>query len=197
MSFSGTPRLSHPSRLLQRALMFCVPTASLLILGHQICLSSKHDLSTWKGGGMGMFAAADSVQNRYAKIFIVELDGNRNPLSQFSPEETNLLNSALEYPDRVTFLRAVRKIAQENWTAMRQQNPVTIFNAQGEPVGTASESFHIMVPYGRRSGNESRQRNIDVEFWKIAYDPVTKRARSTLAQTFLFKPEELFRSTAD
>jgi hypothetical protein len=177
--------------------MLCVPTASLLILAHQIYLSSKHDLSTWKGGGMGMFAAADSVQNRYAKIFIVEPDGSRNPLSQFSPEETNLLNSALEYPDRETFLRAVRKIAQENWTAMRQQNPVTIFNVQGEPVGTASESFHIMVPYGRRSGNESRQRNIEVQFWKIAYDPVTKRARSTLAQTFLFKPEELFRSAAD
>jgi len=177
--------------------MLCVPAASLLILGHQLYLSGKHDLSTWKGGGMGMFASADTILNRYAKIFIVERDGTRNPLTQFSQEETNLLNSALEYPDRKTFLRAMQKIAQENWTAMRQQNPVTIFDANGDPVATASEAFHIMVPYGRRSGDESQRRNIQVEFWKLAYDPITKRALSTLAQTFLFKSEELFPATAD
>jgi hypothetical protein len=194
MNLSGIPSLTHPSRIVQWGLILCVPIASLLILARQIYLSSKHDLSTWKGGGMGMFAAADGLQNRYAKVFMVQPDGTRNPLTQFSPEEIDLLNRALEYPDRKKFLRAARKIARENWTAMRQQTPVTIFNVQGDPVGTASESFHIMVPYGRRPSEETRTWSMQVQFWKIAYDPVSKRARSTLSQTFVFSREELFGS---
>jgi hypothetical protein len=141
---------------------------------------------------MGMFAGADGLQNRYAKIFMVFPDGMRNALTQFSPDEVDLINRALEYPDRKNFLRAARRLAQENWTATRQRNPVTVFDAQGEPLRSGSESFYIMVPYGRRSGMEQRNWNMQVQFWKIAYDPVTKRARVTLAETFVFGPEELF-----
>lgn len=141
---------------------------------------------------MGMFAGADGLQNRYAKVFLVEADGSRNPLTQFSADELELLNRALEYPDRNKFLRAAKQIAKENWTAMRQLNPVTIFDARGEPIGNASESFHIMVPYGRRPSAETHKWTIEVQFWKIAYEPVTSLAHSTLTQTFVFKPEELF-----
>ena len=75
------PRLSF-SPFVQWILMLCVPFASLLIVGRQIYLSSRYGLSTWKGGGMGMFAAADELANRYAKVFLVEPDGNRDPLVQ-------------------------------------------------------------------------------------------------------------------
>lgn len=146
---------------------------------------------------MGMFAGADGLQNRYAKVFMVQPDDERNPLTQFSPEQVDLLNRALEYPVRKNFLRAARQIAQENWTPTRQRNPVTVFNAQGEPIRPGAESFYIMVPYGRRSGGEERNWNMQIQFWKIAYDPVTKHARVTLAETFVFKPEELFRPNAD
>jgi len=192
MRFSGIPGLRHPSRFVQWALIFCVPFASLLVLGRHLYLSQKYDLSTWKGGGMGMFADTDGLQNRYAKVFLVESEWRRNALTQFSPEQVDLLNRALEYPVRKNFLRAARNIAQENWTATHQRNPVAIFDVKGEPVRAGAESFYIMVPYGR-SGNEERKWNMQIQFWKIAYNPVTRRARVTLAETFDFKPEELFR----
>lgn len=57
---------------------------SLLILGRHIYLSGTHDLSTWKGGGRGMFAGVDGLQKVYTKIFLVNPDSSRNPLRQFS-----------------------------------------------------------------------------------------------------------------
>ena len=122
--------------------MFFVPAVSLFIVGRHVYLSAKHDLSTWKGGGMGMFADTDSIQNRYAKVFVVGPDGNRNAVTQFNPEQVELVNRALEYPVRENFLRAARWIAQENWTATHQRVPVTLFDVNGEPVGTARESFY-------------------------------------------------------
>ncbi len=171
--------------------MLCVPVVSLIILGRHIYLSSTHDLSTWKGGGMGMFAGADGLQNRYAKVFVVAPDGRRNPLTQFSPEQADLLDRALDYPVRKNFLRAARELAQENWTATHQRLPVALFDAKGDAVGTAAESFYLMVPYGRKSGEQEQDWGMQIQFWRIAYDPVTKRAHAALVETFVFKPEEI------
>lgn len=141
---------------------------------------------------MGMFADADGLQNRYAKVFAVEPGGRRNPLTQFSTEQIDLLERALLFPVRENFLRAARSLAQENWTATRQRIPVSIFDVKGEPVGTAGESFYMMVPYGRQSAEEERKWGMQMQFWKMAYDPVTKRARVVLGETFTFGPEELW-----
>ena len=172
--------------------MLCVPIVSLLIFGRHVCLAIKYDLSTWKGGGMGMFADTDGLQNRYAKVFVVEPDGRRNPLTQFSPEQIDLVERALFYPVRENFLRAARSLAQENWIATRQRTPLTIFDVKGEPVGTAAESFYLMVPYGRPSSAEERKWGLQMQFWKMAYNPVTKRAHIVLAETFTFRAEELW-----
>jgi hypothetical protein len=172
--------------------MLCVPFVALVVVGHQVYLSRFHDLSTWKGGGMGMFAANDGPESRYAHIYLVKPDGTRDPLNQFSETEADFVRRALEYPVRSTFLRAARAIAQENWTAMQQRAPVTVFDSRGEPLRAADESFHLMVRYGRSSDSEKRNSSIEVQFWKLFYDPVERRAHVRLAQTFVFKPNELF-----
>src|SRR5438270_9264266 len=116
----GLPLLSQPSLRQQRALMLIVPLAAVLVVGRQFYLSRFHDLSTWKGGGMGMFAANDGPQSRYAHIYLIKPDGSRDPLNQFSESEADFVTRAVEYPVRSTFLRAARAIAQENWTPMQQ-----------------------------------------------------------------------------
>lgn len=141
---------------------------------------------------MGMFADTDGLQNRYAKVFVVEPGGRRNPLTQFSPERIDLLNRAVLYPVRENFLRAARSFAQENWTATHQRTPVGLFDVKGEAVGTADELFYMMVPYGRQPAEEERKWGIQIQFWKMSYDPVSKRARAALSGTFTFGPEELW-----
>ncbi len=82
------------------ALILCVPVVSLLVATRQIYLSNWHDLSTWKGGGMGMFAGADNTSTRYTKIYVVDPVGNRHPLTRFAPSHTQFLGRALNYPTR-------------------------------------------------------------------------------------------------
>src|SRR5437660_11720177 len=123
------PQSSRSSPLMQWTLMLCVPFAALVIVGRQVYLSTHYGLSTWKGGGMGMFAAADELSNRYAKVFLVDPDGNRDPLVQLTAEDFDVLNRALEYPIRENFLRAARQIAHENWIPSFQRRPMLHVNA--------------------------------------------------------------------
>jgi hypothetical protein len=192
MRFSGISPLAHPNAFQRWTLMLCIPCVALVVVGRQLYLSRFRDLSTWKGGGMGMFAANDGPQSRYAHVFLVKPDGTRDPLNQFSESEADFVTRALEYPVRSTFLRAARAIAQENWTPMHQSAPVTVFDSRGEPVRAADESYHLMVRYGRFSDTEKRNWTIEIQFWKLFYDPVKRRAHVRLDQTFVFKPNELF-----
>jgi hypothetical protein len=182
---------------MQWTLMLCVPFVALVIVGRQIYLSSHYGLSTWKGGGMGMFAAADELSNRFAKIYLVEPGGNRDPLVQLSPDDTDVLNRALEYPTRRNFLRAARKIAQENWIPAYQRRPVLVVNGNGDPVSAGAKSFRVMVPSELRSDREERRANMEIQFWKIGYDPIARRVRAGVAETFVFTPGDLFRADAE
>src|SRR5438874_12366901 len=164
------PRLARSSPFLQWTLMLCVPFAALVIAGRQIYLSTRYGLSTWKGGGMGMFAAADELANRYAKVFLVEPDGNRDPLVQLSPEDFDVLNRALEYPIRKNFLRAARQIAQENWIPAYQRRQVLSVNGDGNPIGAGAESYRVMVPSELRPDREEKRSSMEIQFWKINYD---------------------------
>src|SRR5712691_191687 len=114
-------RSARSSPFMQWMLMLCVPCVAFVIVARQIYLSSRYGLSTWKGGGMGMFAAADERSNRYAEVFLVSPDGNRDPLVQLSSEDFDILNRALEYPTRRNFLRAAGQIALENWIPAYQR----------------------------------------------------------------------------
>ena len=178
---------------MQWALMLCVPFLALLVVGRQVYLSSHYGLSTWKGGGMGMFASADDLASRYAKVFLVAPDGNRDPLIQLSPDDFDVLNRALEYPTRQNFLRAARQIARENWIPAYQRRPVLSVNSDGNPIGAGAKSFRVMVPSDLRSDREEKSPSMEIQFWKIAYDPRTRQVRGSLAKTFVFSPEELFR----
>src|ERR1041385_209659 len=97
---------SRPTPALQWISLLCVPCVALVIVARQVYLSRHYGLSTWKGGGMGMFAAADELSNRYAEVFLIGPNGDRNPLVQLSADDTDLINRALEFPTRDRFLRA-------------------------------------------------------------------------------------------
>ena len=177
--------------------MLWVTLTALAIVGRQVYLNNRYGLSTWKGGGMGMFAAADEVSNRYAKIFLIEPDRNRNPLVQLPPEDMDVVNRALEFPTRKNFLRAARQIARENWIPAYQQRPVLNVNSNGDPYGAGSKSYRVMARSELRPESEQKRPSMEIQFWKISYDPQTRQVRASLAETFAFSSEELFRPEAE
>ena len=173
------------------ALILCVPIVALLVAARQVYLSRYHDLTTWKGGGMGMFAGADFALNRYAKIFIIESSGQRQPLVELTQEQTNLIRRALNYPVRGNFLKAAKVIADRDWIPKGGPRPVALLDSKGKKVGTAEESYYLMAPFGLRPPGEKWNWDLLIEYWKLSYNPVTRRAHSSLAETFVFKSDEL------
>lgn len=145
---------------------------------------------------MGMFAAADELSNRYAKVFLVHSDGNRDPLAQLTPDDTEVLDRALEYPTRKNFLRAARHIGHENWIPAFQRRPVLRVNGDGEPISAEDKAFRVMVASPLRPQQEERKPSVEIQFWTLVYDPLTRHVRGSLTETFVFAPEELFRPDA-
>lgn len=169
----------------------CVPVAALLVAARQVYLERFHDLTTWKGGGMGMFAGADATLNRYAKVFIAEPHGDRQPLTDLTPEQTDLVKRALNYPVRDNFLLAARSIAKLDWMSKRQRMPVSLIDSSGKNLGPAADSYYLMIPFGDRPRNERWKWEVRIEYWKLSYLPLMRRAHATLVNTFVFTPEEL------
>jgi len=173
--------------------MTCVPFMSLVVVGRQVYLSSRYGLSTWKGGGMGMFAAADELSNRYAKVFLIGQKGDRNPLVQLSSDDTDLLNRALEFPTRKLFLRAARQIWQENWIPAYQERAVLEVNGDGNPIGAGDKSYRVMARSELRPESDQARSSIEIQFWKLSYVPGTRHVSAKLVEKFVFWSEELSR----
>ncbi|MEY2540408.1 MAG: hypothetical protein QOI22_10, partial [Verrucomicrobiota bacterium] len=113
---------------------------------------------------------------------------------QLSSEDFDVLNRALEYPTRKNFLRAARQIVQRNWIPAYQQRPVLNVNTNGDPVGAGAKTYRVMVQSELRPEGEQKRSRMEIQFWKISYDPRTKSVRAALSETFVFSPEELFQS---
>jgi hypothetical protein len=70
---------------------------------------------------------------------------------------------------------------------------VLSINPDGNPIGAGAKSYRVMVPSELRWDTEEKRSSIEIQFWKISYDPRTRHVRASLAETFVFSPEELFR----
>ena len=138
-----------------------------------------------------MFAGADATLNRYAKVYLVESRGKRQPLTELTPHQAELVSRALNYPVRGNFLLAAKSIATLDWIAKRQRMPVAQIDSTGKNVGTASDSYYLMMPFGKRPREEKWKWDIHIEYWKLSYDPATRLAHAALVDTFVFRPEEL------
>jgi len=66
-----------------------------------------------------------------------------------------------------------------------------LIDSKGKKVGIADESYHSMAPFGLRPGEDNWKWDLQIEYWKLSYNPVTRRAHSLRAEIFVFKPEEL------
>ena len=168
-----------------------MPIVALVIAAGQVYLSNYHGLAVWKGGGMGMFASMDGQANRFAQLFITQSDGTRQPLTHLLRVQKDAIDNALNYPVRPNFLAVAKSIATIEWASSPERMPVVLIDSKGEPAGRASESYHMMAPFRPRSRDEKWKGNIQIEFWKMSYNPLTRTCHATLAQTFAFTPDEV------
>ncbi len=156
---------------LDKALLWVTPLIAILVVANQFYRVQNFDLSTWQGGGFGMFSSVDTIDSRFFKVYLqvdhetipVQLkDGFNIPatIARAEPTEENLENLA-------------RQIYQANWihSGTFTSNPYKQDNYR--PVLVNIHKAHI----------EKTEQPVDIEgivleLWKTRFDSKTNTIKT-------------------
>jgi hypothetical protein len=167
--------------------MLCaIPIIATTIAARQLYLSVTDDLSTWKGGGMGMFAGSET-NTRYAKIYLTFADGRRQPLLRITEQQEKIKRQILNYPNDRNFQSLARSVKATTWWASTTRIPLNVFGTDGKKVRDGSEQLYDLYPARVRGASESADWGVEIEYWKAIYNPGTREYTGTLVRTFKFE----------
>ncbi|MDH5480413.1 MAG: hypothetical protein OEX11_06615 [Nitrosomonas sp.] len=137
-------------KYLDKALLWVTPLIAILVVINQFYRVQTFDLSTWQGGGFGMFSSVDTIDSRFFKVYLhvddeiipIQLKDAFNipsTIARAEPTEENLENLA-------------RQIYQANWVhsgtftsnAYKQEHyrPVLVF-IHNAHIGDAEHPVNI------------------------------------------------------
>lgn len=173
-----------------RVLLYCaVPALAVAVATRQAYLNAWHGLSTWKGGGMGMFAGADSGDTRFARVWIELPDGRRQPIITLTPAQDRLLDRALWYPTHANFEELAQSLRRTSFIAVDQPSPVGRADADGKSLGPTGRSHYLLRADAPRPDGAEPDWKVVIEYWTIRFDSETRLAHASLSETMRFGPE--------
>ena len=177
-----------PRKVQSYAVVLAIPLAATVIAARQHILNRTQDLSVWKGGGMGMFAAEEKV-NRYTKVYIVTPDGNRHPVVQLTEHQYELLSALQNNPSNKNFLRLAENIRRTWWVSSKGKFPFRIVDKNGKLV-SVQPGKHLYLRAGSpRVEDYKLDWKLVIEFWKGTYDLASQLVRVNLVKTFTYPQE--------
>ena len=149
----------------RRALILVAPAIAIAVLINHVYRLHAHDLSPWKGGGMGMFSTVERPGARFIKIF-VDIDGQWTPARY--PEMGRRTREKLRVEPSSDNLAAFREELQAlNWGSVTVDGRTEIHGFEAEEFeGQGADPVH---PDGIR-----------VEAWQIGYDPASAMLSTAL-----------------
>ena len=169
---------------LERWVMLCaIPAIALTVAARQLYLSTTDDLSTWKGGGMGMFAGSET-NTRYAKIYLTFPDGRRQPLLRITDKQEELTTQALNYPSERNLRALAKSIKATTWWASTTRVPLNMFGEDGQKVRDGTEQLYDLYAAHPRTASEPADFGVEIEYWKATYDPRTREYAGALVRTY-------------
>lgn len=155
-----------------------VPVIALTVFANQLYRQAAHDLSAWKGGGMGMFASADAPAYRFARV-IAETDGQSVYLECFAGDLDDLLTSATHEPSDQNLSSLAQAVLAKTWYLHESAAGLA------RPSSTSASSTMMVMrpraparycPYPPPGGLGNQPLPVDsvrVEFYKLIYDRET------------------------
>jgi len=168
------------------AMLCAIPIIAIAVAARQLYLSTTDDLSTWKGGGMGMFAGSEN-NTRYAKIYLSFPDGRRQPLLRITETQEKLKGQAINYPNERNLQTLAQSIKATTWWASTTRVPLNVFGEDGQKIRGGTEQLYDLYPAHPRKSSEPADWGIEIEYWKGTYDPTTHEYVGTLVRTFEFE----------
>lgn len=171
---------------LSRLTLVCciIPVVAALVAVRQGYLNRTAHLSTWKGGGMGMFAGADS-DLRFTRTYIEKPDGVREPIIGLLPNQAKALRLAIWYPTAANFAPLARSLRSTSFVAAHDPSPIYRYNSDGERVEKLNKMHYLLHAKGSRSGPEPEW-TLAIEYWEMTYDVATRSATAALVETHRF-----------
>lgn len=163
-------------------LFLAIPTLAVLVAGRQLYLSAYHDLSAWKGGGMGMFASADTLA-RYVRVFIETPDQKRILINKLTSEQNDLLLNTMYYPSERNLSTLGASLRQTSFSASRQPTQVTRFDQSGKPLGPGSTSYMVASARDDSPAASELDLPIIIELWEFSYDPGNRLLKTSRKRT--------------
>jgi hypothetical protein len=164
-----------------------IPLIMMAVAARQLYLSKTDDLSTWKGGGMGMFAGAETT-TRYTKIYLTFADGSRQPLMRLTDPQEELNQIALNYPSERNMQALAQSIRAMTWWASTTRIPLNVFDEDGQKVQDGIDQLYdLYASHPRTSSDPPPAWGVEIEYWKATYDPQTKAYIGVLARKFKFE----------
>jgi len=174
-----------------RVVLYCaIPALAIVIATRQAYLNTWYGLSTWKGGGMGMFASADGGSSRFTRIYVEMPDGGKQPIVQMTPAEDRLLDRALWYPTHANFRELALSLRSTSFIAVDRPSPVNRADSNGQSLGPAGYSHYLLRADGPRAEGDVPDWTLLIEYWTISFDPGTRLAQASLSASMRFGPEE-------
>lgn len=154
---------------LDKALLWFTPLIVLLVLVNQFYRVETHGLSTWQGGGFGMFSSVDSINTRFFKIYL-QIDGTMVPVKVED-----------DFNELVTVSRT--EPTQENLQQLAAHIHEAIWVQSGNFKFDASVEGHYrpVLEIGRHSATdlppEERIKvdGVQLELWKTRFDSTTNK----------------------
>ena len=167
-------------------MLWAIPVIAITVAARQLYLSTTDDLSTWKGGGMGMFAGSE-LNTRYAKIYLTFPDGRRQPLLRITTKQEVLKDQALNYPSERNLRALAKSIKATTWWASTTRVPLNVFGEDGQKAQEGAEQLYDLYPAHPRTASEPAEFRVEIEYWKATYDPKTGEYAGALVRTYKFE----------
>lgn len=156
---------------LDKALLWVTPLIAMLVVANQFYRVQTFDLSTWQGGGFGMFSSVDTIDSRFFKVYI-HVDHETIPV-QLKNEFNIPATIARAEPTEENLEKLARRIYQANWihSGTFTSNPYKQDNYR--PVLVSIHNAHIENPE-----QPVNIEGIVLELWKTRFDSKTNTIRT-------------------
>ena len=178
--FSSSTR----TRIRQFILFAAIPLIAIAVAARQLYLSKTDTLSTWKGGGMGMFASADSSETRFLRIWMGPPGGEKHLAFGLTNFQKKIRDDGLWYPSRARFKPLARSLKASKFVAQKQPAPIVKADPTGKEYSPTGRSMRLLAARGPRPPTEPLGWEVRIEYWRMRYDPTTRRAKLHLLETY-------------
>lgn len=169
-------------KILDTSLRWITPLIAIAVIANQFYRVETFGLSTWQGGGFGMFSSVDTIYSRFFKIYL-KTGGKTVPVKIKGNFEKQTTIARAE-PTRENLQQLAKTIFESHWiqSGSFRQDPKT------------KNTYYPILEIGhanRIALNPKQFINIDgiiLELWKTRFDSSTNTITTYKHTEYVYPP---------